>query len=128
VRTLRDHRHVQAVAGPAARATGAGQHHPRRNGHTGADPVAGPQTVAPDPTPGVARSRFDADTGVVYYHEGHSDYLPVKDDEVALLDFLATLVAKEYVVYNNPRATPDDLGEEMVRMLIRVRRHLPRRR
>jgi anti-sigma regulatory factor (Ser/Thr protein kinase) len=85
-------------------------------------------TVAPDPTPGVARSRFDADAGVVYYHEAHSDYLMVKDDEVALLDYLATLVAKEYVVYNNPRATADDLGEEMVRMLIRVRRHLPRRR
>jgi hypothetical protein len=47
---------------------------------------------------------------------------------VRLLDYLATLVAKEYVVYNNPRATADDLGEELVRMLIRVRRHLPRRR
>ena len=85
-------------------------------------------TVAPDPAPGRARSRFDPAAGVVYYHEAHSDYLMVKDDEVALLDYLATLVAKEYVVYNNPRVTPDDLGEEMVRMLIRVRRHLPRRR
>jgi hypothetical protein len=37
-------------------------------------------------------------------------------------------VAKEYVVYNNPRSSPEDLGEEMVRMLVRVRRHLPRRR
>jgi hypothetical protein len=52
----------------------------------------------------------------------------VKDDEAALLDYLATLVAKEYVVYNNPRSDPDDLAEEMVRMLVRVRRHLPRRR
>ena len=40
----------------------------------------------------------------------------------------ATLVAKEYVVYNNPRAEAADLAEEMVRMLVRVRRHLPRRR
>jgi hypothetical protein len=51
----------------------------------------------------------------------------LKSDEQALLDYLATLVAKEYVVYNNPRAAPGDLAEEMVRMLIRVRRHLPKR-
>ena len=37
------------------------------------------------------------------------------------------LVAKEYVLYNNPRAADEDLAEEMVRMLVRVRRHLPRR-
>ena len=51
----------------------------------------------------------------------------VKDSEPALLDYLATLVAKEYVVYNNPRAISDELAEELVRMLIRVRRHLPSR-
>jgi hypothetical protein len=51
----------------------------------------------------------------------------VKDDEPALLDYLATLIAKEYVLYNNPRASADDLAEELVRVLIRVRRHLPRR-
>jgi len=37
-------------------------------------------------------------------------------------------VAKEYVVYNNPRATSQEMGEELVRMLVRVRRHLPKRR
>jgi hypothetical protein len=37
-------------------------------------------------------------------------------------------VAKEYIVFNNPRAQPDDLAEEIVGMLVRVRRHLPRRR
>jgi hypothetical protein len=58
----------------------------------------------------------------------HIDYLLVKGDEGGLLDYLATLVAKEYVVYNNPMATAADLGEEMVRMIIRVRRHLPRHR
>jgi hypothetical protein len=52
----------------------------------------------------------------------------VKDSEAMLLDYLATLVAKEYVVYNNPRASSDDVGEELVRMLVRVRRHIPRRR
>ena len=51
-----------------------------------------------------------------------------KDDESALLDYLATLVAKQYVLYNNPRAAIDDFAEEMVRMLVRVRRHLPKRR
>jgi Sigma-70, region 4/Histidine kinase-, DNA gyrase B-, and HSP90-like ATPase len=85
-------------------------------------------TVAPDPDPVHARSRFDADVGVVFYNDRHSDYLIVKDDEAGLIDYLATLVAKEYVVYNNPRASSDDLAEEMVRMLVRVRRHLPRRR
>jgi len=84
-------------------------------------------TVAPDPTPGDARSRFDADQAIVFYNEAHADYLLVKDSEAALLDYLATLVAKEYVVYNNPRAAPDELGEELVRMLVRVRRHIPRR-
>ncbi len=47
---------------------------------------------------------------------------------MALLDYLATLVAKEYVVYNNPRAATADVAEEMVRVVVRVRRHLPRRR
>ena len=84
-------------------------------------------SIAPDPEPGHARSRFDADGGTVLYNDRHADYLFLKDNEAALLDYLATLVAKEYVVYNNPRATSDDLGEELVRMLIRVRRHLPKR-
>lgn len=83
--------------------------------------------IAPDPDPGEARSRFDADTGVVLYNKEHPDYLLAKDDDAALLDYLSTLVAKEYVVYNNPRAASADLGEEMVRMLVRVRRYLPRR-
>jgi len=86
-----------------------------------------PNLVA-DPTPGEARCRFDAEPGVVFYNERHEDYLLVKDDEAALLDYLSTLVAKEYVLYNNARANPEDFAEEMVRMLVRVRRHLPRRR
>ena len=83
--------------------------------------------IAPDPDPGEARSRFDVDTGVVLYNRDHPDYLLAKDDDAALLDYLSTLVAKEYVVYNNPRSASAELGEEMVRMLVRVRRHLPRR-
>ncbi len=84
-------------------------------------------SLVPDPDPGDARSRFDAEDGVVLYNDRHGDYLMVKESEPALLDYLATLVAKEYVVYNNPRSSPEDLAEEMVRMLVRVRRHLPRR-
>jgi len=108
---------------------------------TDPEPPAPPQTarpdrsrsqrlpdIAPDPEPGEGRSRFDAEAGLVLYNDEHPDYLFVKDDEAALLDYLSTLVAKEYVVYNNPRAASADLGEEMVRMLVRVRRHLPRRR
>ena len=85
-------------------------------------------SVSPDPDPGEARSRFEADTGIVFYNDRHEDYLVVRDDEAGLLDYLATLVAKEYVLYNNPRAANEDLAEEMVRMLVRVRRHLPKRR
>ena len=85
-------------------------------------------SVRPDPDPGEARSRFEAETGIVFYNDRHEDYLVVRDDESGLLDYLATLVAKEYVLYNNPRAANEDLAEEMVRMLVRVRRHLPKRR
>ena len=83
-------------------------------------------SLAPDPEPGEARSRFDAGAGVVLYNDRHPDYLLVKDSEPLLLDYLSTLVAKEYVLYNNPRASGADLAEEMVRMLVRVRRHLAR--
>jgi len=83
--------------------------------------------LVPDPSPDGLRSRFDDDAGIVYYNDRHPDYILVKDDESSLLDYLATLVAKEYVVYNNPRAATEELAEEMVRMLVRVRRHMPRR-
>ena len=85
-------------------------------------------SIAPDPEPGEARSRFDAEAGLVLYNPGHADYLLVKDDEPALVNYLASLVAKEYVVYNNPRAPAEQVAEELVRMLVRVRRHLPARR
>jgi hypothetical protein len=85
-------------------------------------------SVRPDPHPGEARSRFEADTGIVFYNDRHEDYLVIRNDEAGLLDYLATLVAKEYVLYNNPRAGNEDFAEEMVRMLVRVRRHLPKRR
>jgi hypothetical protein len=96
----------------------------------GADPTRRRNlpSVMADPEPGHRRSRFDPDTGTVLYNDRHADYLMVKDDEPGALDYLATIVAKEYVVYNNPRSTSEDLAEEMVRMLVRVRRHLPRRR
>lgn len=84
-------------------------------------------TVAPDPNPGDSRSRFDPEQGVVFFNDTHADFLMVNDSEAVLLDYLATLVAKEYVVYNNPRASADELEEELVRMLVRVRRHIPRR-
>ncbi len=84
-------------------------------------------SIAPDPSPNGQRSRFDEGAGLVYYNDRHPDYLMVKAEEPALLDYLSTLVAKEYVVFNNPRAAPGELAEEMVRMLVRVRRYLPHR-
>ncbi len=101
-------------------------------GHEGARPdrqrSRNLPSIAPDPDPGPARSRFDEESATVLYNDRHEDYLLLKDDEAVLLDYLATLVAKEYVVFNNPRSTSEELGEEMVRMLVRVRRHLPKRR
>jgi hypothetical protein len=82
-------------------------------------------SLLPDPDPGPARSRFDAEAGVVLYSEIHPDYLLVKEDEAALLEYLTHLVVKEYVVYNQPRAAGEQVAEEMIRMLVRVRRHVP---
>jgi hypothetical protein len=82
--------------------------------------------VIPDPAPGPYRSRFDPEGGAVLYNQSHPDFLMVRGDETALLDYLSTLVAKEYVLYNHPRAAPEELAEELVRMLVRVRRHLLR--
>jgi hypothetical protein len=96
-----------------------------------ANPAAGRTkalpSIAPDPSPDGVRSRFDDGAGLVYYNDRHPDYLMVKAEEAVLLDYLSTLVAKEYVVFNNPRAAPGELAEEMVRMLVRVRRYLPRK-
>lgn len=107
---------------PVAPEAGRSSARPDRNGSSRLP------TLAPDPAPGEERSRFDPERGVVFFNDLHSDYLMVKDSETALLDYLSTLVAKEYVVYNNPRASSPEVGEELVRMLVRVRRHLPRRR
>ncbi len=54
-------------------------------------------TVAVDPSPGRDRSRFDPEASVVLYNQDRPDFLMLKDDESAMLDYLATLVAKEYV-------------------------------
>lgn len=84
-------------------------------------------SLMPDPNPDGVRSRFDEDSKIVYYNDQHPDFLMLKDDQAALLDYLSTLVAKEYVVYNNPRAETNELAEELVRMMVRVRRYLPRK-
>jgi len=106
---------------PVALDAGLGSARPERPG------ASRLPTVAPDPTLGESRSRFDPELGIVFFNDVHGDYLMVKDSEAMLLDYLSTLVAKEYVVYNNPRASADELGEELVRMLVRVRRYIPKR-
>lgn len=85
-------------------------------------------SVAPDPSPDGVRSRYDPESRIVYYNDRHPDFLLVKQDERSLLEYLSTLVAKELVLYNNPRGAPNELAEEMVRMLVQVRRHLPAKR
>jgi hypothetical protein len=80
--------------------------------------------LVPDPRPGTARSRFDARARVALYNDRHPDYLLVKDDEPALLDYLAMLAAKEHAVQSHPGASSDELAEEMVRVLVCIRHHL----
>lgn len=106
-----------AETGPEVRTTGDPKRRSRRL-----------PSLEPDTAPTSARSRFDPDERIVLYNENHPDYLMVKGNESDLIDYLATLVAKEYVVYNNPMSGPEELAEEMVRMVIRVRRHLGKRR
>lgn len=83
--------------------------------------------LVPDPAPGTARSRFDARAHVVLYNDRHPDYLLLKDDVPGLLDYLTTLAAKEYVVDNHPRASSEQVAEEMVRVLVCLRHHLTSR-
>jgi hypothetical protein len=49
--------------------------------------VTAPAVTGPDLSPGTPCSRFDPEARVVLYNDRHPDYLLVKDDEPALLDF-----------------------------------------
>lgn len=47
-------------------------------------------------------SRFDADAGVILYNDRHGDYLSVKEDDGALLDYPGVLVAREWSSTTSP--------------------------
>ena len=70
-------------------------------------------TVVADPSPGEAR-RFDSDAKVVRTTRVDPNGLLVTDDDGLLLDFLATLVAKEYILYNKPRPPGAELDQQIV--------------
>ncbi len=74
----------------------------RRHDPTDGDRHRSCHRVAPDPDPGRSAQPIRRRRGVVLYNDRHADYLIVKDDESALLDYLATLVAKEYVALQQP--------------------------
>lgn len=84
--------------------------------------------LVPDPNPDGSRGRFDDDAGIVYYNEWHPDYILVKDDESSLLDYLAPPWWPRSTSTTTRVLLPRSLPEEMVRMLVRVRRHMPRHR
>ena len=84
-------------------------------------------SVTPDPNPGDARSRFDAETGIVFYNDRHEDYLVVgRRGRSARLPRDAGRQGVRPL--RQPSRCQRGPAEEMVRVLVRVRRHLPRRR
>ena len=81
--------------------------------------------LLPDTLPNEYRSRFQ--DGIIFYNDQHPDYLSVKSDPISKLHYLMTIIAKEYVLYNNPGASPLMVSEEMIRLMTRARKHLPAR-
>jgi hypothetical protein len=80
-------------------------------------------TVVADPSPGEAR-RFDSDAQGVRTTRVDTDGLLVTDDDGLLLDFLATLVATEYILYTSPGLRVPNSPNRLWAMVI----PLPRRR
>lgn len=56
----------------------------------------------------------------------HPDYLAEKKNPLTQLNYVVLLTAKEYVLINNPRASDVTITEEMIKLLIRARRYMPK--
>ncbi|MFC2008761.1 ATP-binding protein [Chloroflexota bacterium] len=74
------------------------------------------------------RSELDREQKVIYINDCHPDYLAARQDgQMQFLYYLLLVTAKEYVVWNNPRADQVTIGEDLVRYLARARRYMPKR-
>jgi len=74
------------------------------------------------------RSELDRDQKVIYINSAHEDYRRERaDGTYSFLNYIVLVTTKEYVVWNNPRADQVTIGEDMIRYLVRARRHLPKR-
>jgi hypothetical protein len=81
--------------------------------------------LLPDTLPNQYRSRFQ--DGIIFYNDQHPDYLMVKSDSIAKINYLMSIIAKEYVLWNFSGASGAELTEEMIRLMTRARKHLPAR-
>jgi hypothetical protein len=76
------------------------------------------------------RSELDRDQKVIYINDAHEDYKRERAEgasSLAFLNYIVLVTTKEYVVWNNPRADQVTIGEDMIRYLVRARRHMPKR-
>ncbi len=71
------------------------------------------------------RSEFDAATRVIQVNELHPDYRAAREDGSAQLHYLTWLTAKELALWQNPHTDALATAEDMIRILVRARRHLP---
>lgn len=74
------------------------------------------------------RSELDPDQKVIYINSAHEDYKRESaEGGSSILNYIVLVTTKEYVVWNNPRADQVTIGEDMIRYLVRARRHIPKR-
>jgi anti-sigma regulatory factor (Ser/Thr protein kinase) len=71
------------------------------------------------------RSDFDAEARVIRVNELHPDYRAAREDGSAQLHYLTWLTAKELALWQNPHSDALATAEDMIRILVRARRHLP---
>ena len=71
------------------------------------------------------RSDFDTGARVIQVNELHPDYRAAREDGTAQLHYLTWLTAKELALWQNPHSDALATAEDMIRILVRARRHLP---
>ena len=71
------------------------------------------------------RSDFDAEARVIRVNDLHPDYRAAREDGSAHLHYLTWLTAKELALWQNPHSDALATTEDMIRILVRARRHLP---
>lgn len=82
-------------------------------------------TIYYDDQLGSVRSRFDEGLGVIFVNDAHQDYLAVKAEPLRKYRYLMMLIAKEYVLWNNPHVQSEAVSEELVGFLAKAWKHSP---